>query len=269
MDCEDPPTPPAVAIKPVRYRNEHIVYDIGHTRGDYAENLNPMNNNIHTVAKTANAAGDTIYLPFYADHITSTRLPNPPPGALAFFYTDNLSGCRFFVDTIAASNDVIVYHANTTQHSAGTNAWADVQTGAAGTVLDAMHANAQTDGPYAGLVLTNVAALGMPRYFRAAGIEERRKGTGLQSRGATTPGAAAGRTKPEFSGGCFICGFFNAGRWEFLFQTFGDVGYTRPGYVRGVVTFDWVGVHKRRTEGAEVTAGYANFTVMERTQFYP
>jgi hypothetical protein len=119
-----------------------------------------MNNNIHTVAKTANAAGDTIYLPFYADHITSTRLPNPPPGALAFFYTDNLSGCRFFVDTIAASNDVIVYHANTTQHSAGTNAWADVQTGAAGTVLDAMHANAQTDGPYAGLVLTNVAALG-------------------------------------------------------------------------------------------------------------
>jgi hypothetical protein len=264
MNCQDPPVLPAVATKPVRYRTEHIVYDIADTRGDYDESLNALNTNIHSVRKAVNAGGDTIYLPFYANHITSTILPVPAPAGLTFFYTDNLSGCRFFVDTIAGQNDLIVYHANTTQHSVGANAWADVQTVPAGNLLDGMHANAQTDAPYAGMALTNAARLTMPRYFRNAGIEERRKGTGPQWRSATTTGAAAGRHKPEFLGGCFVCGFYTGAGWDFWFQTFGDYGYTRPGYVRGVLTFDWVGVHKRRTEGAEVTAGYANFNVVER-----
>ncbi len=61
------------------------------------------------------------------------------------------------------------------------------------------------------------------KIFQSSGHRGAAQGNGPAIARGDDPGAAAGRTKPEFSGGCFICGFFNAGRWEFLFQTFGDV----------------------------------------------
>jgi hypothetical protein len=265
--------PPAlgapVPTKPIIYRDEHIIYNFAHTGGDYAQAPNAMNIALHTVAHTRKAVGgDTIYLPFYGDTICSTRLTNPPPVGYNFFYTDNLSGCRFFIDSITGTNDLIVYHANTTANTAGPNAWADMQTAAAGNTLDTMRTNARGDGPYAALNLQDVGSIDLPTYFRAPGIEERRKGTGLQGRGAPVLGAAAGRNRPEFVGGCFVCGFFINGQWEFWFQTWGDFGYTRPGYFQGIATLDWVGVHKRRTQGQEQLASIGNFRVMEFRQFF-
>jgi len=265
-----PPAPNAVLpvpAPPIIYRGEHIIYDLAHTRGDYGEAQHAMNPAVRNVSHTPQAiGGDTIYLRFYQNKICSTRLSNPPPPGLNFFYTDNLSGCRFFIDSVSGTPDLIVYHANTTGNSAGPNAWADRQTGAAGNTLDAMRTNARLDGPYAALNLVPLGSIDMPTYFRAPGNEERRKGTGLQGRGAPVHGFP-GRTKPAFFGACFVCGFFNAGRWEFWFQTWGDVGYTRPGYFQGIATFDWVGVHKRRTEGQEHVAGFTSFRVLEHRQF--
>jgi hypothetical protein len=264
--------PPALGAPaptaPIIYRNEHIIYQMANVRGDYQDQVSPLGAILRNVKWNRNALGDSVYLPFYADHISSIQLPVPPPAGLTFFWTDNLSGCRFFVDTIGGSNDLIVYHANTTQNSAGPNAWADAQTNAAGNVLTTMRNNARGDGPYAGLVLTEAASLAMPTYFRLAGTEERRKGKGPQGRNAPASAHAA-RTRPQFSGGCYVCGFFNAGQWEFWYQTWGEVGYTRPGYIRGILTFDWVGVHKRRTEGAEKTAAYATMNVLEYSRFQP
>jgi hypothetical protein len=255
-----PPPPPQT--DPYLYRNEHIIYRIADARGTYADQVNPMQAAMRTVGWNKGAGGDSIYLPFYQNHITSIRLTGAPAG-VTFFWTDNLSGCRFFVDTIGGNaNDIIVYHANTIQHTAGANAWADVQTPAASNVLNNLHTNAGNDGAYAGLVLNNVVALEMHDYFMAPATEERRKGTGLQGRNQPSIGAGAGRTRPSFSGACFICGFYNGAQWNFFFQTWGEVGYSRPGYVRGLVTFDWVGVHKRRTEGANVNASYATMGVM-------
>ena len=251
---------------PVIYRGEHIIYQLADTHGNYNEQVNPMNGAMRTVAHAKNVGGDSIYLPFYADHISSIRLPVPAPAGVTFFWTDNLSGCRFFVDTIPGNNDLVVYHANTTHNSAGPDAWSDIQTAAAGTDLDNMRINARNDGPYAGLNLAHAASLDMPTYFRLPGMEERRKGTGIQSRGAPT--TSRNRTRPQFSGGCFVCGFFNAGNWEFWYQTWGDYGYTRPGYAKGLLTFDWVGVHKRRTEGGEKFASFANMTVLEHVRFH-
>ena len=63
--------------------------------------------------------GDSIYLPFFADGISSVRLSFPPPAGVDFFYAENLSGYKFFVDRVCITNEVAVYDANTTQHTMG------------------------------------------------------------------------------------------------------------------------------------------------------
>ncbi len=263
------PLPP----RPVIFRNEHIYYELRDTRGTYQEAVDPygMNGNMYRVTSPLHPAGDTIYLHFEQNHISSIRLSTPPPAGITFFYTDNLSGCRIFVDEDPATHDPVLYHANTLQHTAGPLGWANLQTPGARNVLRAMHLNASVDRPYAGLHLAARAELTVPDYYAAAALEEQRKQGLIQRRGSPAAGAG-GRTRPLFQGGCFVCGFFGVGGiegWQFWFQTWGDVGYTRPSYPLGVVTFDWIGVHKRRTQGAEHTAGYATMTVMDSRRFYP
>ena len=73
----------------------------------------PQNSGLELTTFTKDPAGDTIYLSYFTNEISSVRLPNPPPAGVTTFTTDNLSGCKVFVDTIAGSNDVIVYHAGT------------------------------------------------------------------------------------------------------------------------------------------------------------
>ncbi len=267
------PVLPAAGGHPTIYRNEHVVFNTNTERHQYLDQVNPANMNLFNIGPNPNAAGDMIYLPFRPNHITSVRLTVPPPAGAAFFCTANLTGCRFFVDAVPLpSHDIVVYHANTTQHTAGANAWSDVQTLNAGQLLDQMVVNARTDAPYAGLGLVQVASLDMPTYFLAAGQEERRKANqgllGLQGRGAPAAGAGPGRTRPYFAGCCFICAFYAALRWNFYYQAFGAIGYSRPSYVRGVLTFDWVGVHNRNTLGATQNVGYGDFAVLHHHNFF-
>lgn len=114
----------------------------------------------------------------------------------------------------------------------------------------------------------------MPRYFQSAGMEERRKndqgrrGTALDRAPQTFQGNTVNRTRPAFAGGCFVCGFPGAAGWEIYFQTWGSVQYARPGYAKGLFTFHWVGVHKRRTEGAEAGATVGDMRVYEAFRFF-
>jgi hypothetical protein len=267
------PVLPAAGGHPTIYRNEHVLFNTNTERHQYFDQVNAMNANVFGIGPNPNAAGDMIYLPFRANHITSVRLTVPPPAGVTFFCTANLTGCRFFIDAVPApSQDLVVYHANTTQHTAGANAWSDVQTPNAGQVLDQMVVNARADAPYAGLGLVQVAALDMHTYFLAAGQEERRKAHqgvfSVQGRGAPAAGAGAGRTRPYFAGCCFICAIYNGANWDFYYQAFGVIGYSRPGYVRGVLTFDWVGVHNRATLGATHNVGYGDFAVLDHQHFH-
>ena len=267
------PPPPPPPDTPTLYRADHTRYRVTNTRIAYIDQVNPGNANFRTIAGTRDLAnGDTIYLPFFSDHITSIRLPFPAPPGVSFFFTDNLSGCKIFVDEVTGTNDIVVYHANTKSHTAGPLQWADFQNPAAGTILDNYHTAAR--GDYAGVALNNVASAAMPRYFRSAGVEERRKDD--QGRRATSPdrapqtfqGNQVSRQRPLFAGGCFVCGFPGAARWEIYVQAWGSVKYERPSYAKGLFTFDWVAVHKRRTQGANVGTAIADMHVFESYQLY-
>ena len=64
------------------------------------------------------------------------------------FTTDNLSGCKFFVDRITGSNDLIVYHANARTLSPPANqgaAFPRLETPGATTHLNNLHTNAAND----------------------------------------------------------------------------------------------------------------------------
>jgi hypothetical protein len=272
----DPTVAPAPANTPTECRAEHVIYSPADCRITYAEAAHAMNPAMRTIAGAGPVGGgDTLYLPFFNDKISSIRLTWPPPGGVAFFFTDNLSGCKVFVDDVPGTNDIIVYHANTTNHSAGSLGYADFQPPNAGVVLDGLHTRAMNN-EYAALHLAPNTSVAMPRYFRAPADEERRKAQ--QSRGATafdaTPrvqpggGAAQARTRPMFMGGVTVLGLPGGGKWDLYFQTWGDVGYARPGYARLFFTGDWKGIHKRRTLGGEHRAAYANMRVMELFQFF-
>jgi len=256
---------------PTIHRAEHMAYGTAGSRATLDPVVHPMNPAMRTLRCTASAAGDTYFLPFRADHISSIRLPAAPPGGVDFFYTDNLSGCKIFVDTIAGSQDIMVYHANTTQHSIGPLAYADDQTALADTELNNLHTRAQADLGVLGFNLAGSAR--MLQYFHAAGWEERRKrdqGRTATAHDATpinTPAGAVSRVRPKFWGGCTVVGFRNGVKWDLYFQAWGEVAYARPGYARMLFTFDWVGVHKKRTQGEHI-ASYANFTVVDHQPFY-
>ena len=217
---------------------------------------NPMAATIQRISGNRDVAGDAYYLHFFNNKITSVRLPWPAPAGVQFFYTDNMSGCKFYVDRIGGSDqDIVVYHANTTQHgpAAGTNA--DVQDIAAVGVLDGLHNTAIAD--YAPAVPVNAASLQKSQYFGAAGREERRKQT-------------QGRTKVEFIGGCTIMGFPGAASWEFYYQTWGDVKYVRSTSIgKALFTGHWVYLHNRRVEGKIHEISYQAMKVVDWGKIWP
>lgn len=226
----------------------------------------PLNPNMQRVGGAAAVApaGDTIYLRFFANQITSVRLPVPPPAGINFFITDNMSACKFYIDTITGSNDLIVYHANTTAAPPPAGALANVQTGAANLALDALHTAAQAN--YPGLVLTNVRQFSKPQYYQAASLEQTRK----QAQGRRSPTVPA--LPPEFVGASTIVGYPMGGSWAFVYQTWGSCSYERPtgfGYVlKSALTFHWNYLRKRIVEGTTRQAGYGNMRVLESAQFH-
>ncbi|MSP26933.1 MAG: hypothetical protein EXR80_00365 [Methylococcales bacterium] len=125
-----------VPIVVTRYRNEHIIYPMNLVRNDLNITLPSPHNARYRLVGAGNAGGDVIYLKYFDEMITSVRLPCPATPGVDLFVTETLTGCKFFVDTIANSNDLMVYHANTHQFSAGAVADCDAQTAGADNVLD-------------------------------------------------------------------------------------------------------------------------------------
>lgn len=248
------PVPVAVPpyAGPVKHRGIHTVYPTDSARFNQTIDPPVVGDARAAIKGTRNNLGNAIFLKYFDNEITSVRLPFPAPAGVTLFVTDNLSGCKFYVDSIAGSNDVIVYHANTHQHTAGPASDADFQQPAANGVLDAMHTAGQ--GDYAGLVLNNVAECALPRYFNEAGDLERAK-------------RARGRTGPKFMGGCTIVGFPGAAEWEFYYQTWGDMNYSRPSGVmtvaKSLVTFHWNHLRKLAFEGANHRASFATMRVVD------
>jgi hypothetical protein len=245
----------------VKHRGIHTIYPLATGRINLALTAPTHQNALTSVAGVQNNAGNSVYLKYFDEEITSIRVPCPAPGGMTLFFTDNLSGCKFYVDTINGSNDLIVYHANTHQHTAGGLADADVQLPAAAAVLDALHTAAQAD--YAPLVLNNVASCNMPTYFASGGQEERRKAQ--QGRLSSLPGGGG----PKFMGLCSIFGFPVGATWQFWFQTCGDVNYKRPiGKATAFFTGHWNTLHKLNTEGKTHAASYATMTIFDHRRIY-
>ena len=262
----------------VTYRGEHEVLtptppNLPDTAARIDCTWTPDVNNpkLRTLVAAANAGGNTYYLPYDNNMISSLRLPSPPPAGVALFLTANMSGCKFFVDTIAGSADLMVYHANARDTGAAPpHAAVNFQSPAAANELDRLHAAAQADyanAPY-NLVLNNVASLAKPQYYAVGALAEQRKAA---SRQMTYMGAAH---NPEFWGGCSVFGFYNAG-WQFYYQTWGAVEYDRPqiagtsAILKKIVTFHWNYLYKLSTQGTHhgVDARYAE--VVDQRRFYP
>jgi hypothetical protein len=211
-------------------------------------------------------------LPYDNDKITSLRLPSPPPAGVNLFFTANMSGCKFYIDTINASADLMVYHANARATSpAPPHSPVDFQAVAADTELDRLHTAAVADYtalPY-NLGLVNVRTLAKPQYYGNGAAAEQRKAA---TRTMTMPGLAA--LNPEFWGGCSIFGFYNAG-WRFYYQTWGGVEYDRPDIqgkkatAKAVVTFHWNQLHKLSTQGTGHGVDIRYAKVVDRQRFYP
>jgi hypothetical protein len=263
---------PALPTVATKFRNEHVLYPTdsgrvtltltGATAHDARTFLsgNPLDPN-----------GDTIFLHFFAGEMTSIRLPCPAPAGLTLFVTDSLTGCKFFVDEEARRNaaggyDLIVYHANTTAHSAGPLADCDVQTVAAANLLDQMHADAVADYARFGVVLNPRAECAKPTYFGQGGHAERHKrNQGRQAGPLAAPGAGA-----SFMGECTIVGFPSGNTWEFWYQTYGTVSYTRPnvGTAQALKNLHLNYLIKRSKEGLTHGASYDKFRVVDYARIY-
>jgi hypothetical protein len=124
---------------------QHILYDPALIRGKATVGAH-QKGMLTISAFTVDATGETLYLPWKEDHITSTVLPNPAPHGVHQFITAGLSGCKFFVDTITGSTNLLVYHANAKLHPAPLGAPMNTQPAAAINYLDVtLHTAAQAD----------------------------------------------------------------------------------------------------------------------------
>ena len=137
------PTPPALPSTA-----QHRINDVW--------TPHPNNTKVKVLAAAANPAGHTYYLPYDNNMISSLRLPDPPPPGVNLFFTANMSGCKFYVDTIAGSADLMVYHANARDTAAAPDhSPVNFQDPLADAELNRLHTAAQADyaaAPY-GLVL--------------------------------------------------------------------------------------------------------------------
>ncbi|HEY1903953.1 MAG TPA: hypothetical protein VGG56_16080 [Terracidiphilus sp.] len=249
------------------------------------------NANVMIFTGAVNAGGTAYYLPYDTDKITSLRLPDPPPPGVDFFLTANMSGCKFFIDTINLSADLMVYHANARSTSpAPAHSPANFQNPLALAELNRLHAAAQNDytlPPY-NLVLNNVAHLAKLAYYGRGALAEQRKANA--HRRPWVPASTPGRTlsvpgpahpvtglptnvnvAPEFWGGCSVFGFYNAG-WHFYYQTWGGVEYDRPTgagpVAKALFTGHWNYLGKLTTEGGHRGVSNLYNKVVDHAQFH-
>jgi hypothetical protein len=266
------PLPPLPVVV-TRYRQLHTIYPTNLVRNTLTINQPTPGNPAfkipadarYKLTGTSSVNGDVIYLKYFDDEITSVRLPCPAPAGVQLFVTDTLTGCKFFVDTITGSADLMVYHANTHAHSAGANADCDAQTALAMTQLDLLHTDAVADYAVHGVVLNNVATCIKSTYYGAGGQAER---------GKRAPGYGQGPTfkagQAVFSGGCTIVGFPHVNSWRFYYQTYGSLDYSRPDVPVGqaILNFRWNYARKKLMHGLEHAAGTEEVKVFDWSRIY-
>jgi hypothetical protein len=202
-----------------KLRGEHSLFDGNSVRVKL--NIVPTGD-FQMINVASDPNGDTIYLPYFVDEISSVRLPFPAPAGVVRFLTDGLSGCRIYVDEIDGSQDIIAYHANARMYSppgnlSGTQPAFEPTN--AGNHMDGLHARAQGDyraAPY-NLNVQDSADLNKTEYNKNPAAEVLRKN-------------GQGRNNVEFLGGTVVVGFYSAVGWEFYYQTFGGLDYDRPWY---------------------------------------
>lgn len=249
--------PPALPLVTTGYRNLHTLYPTDDVRNTLT--ITPPTNHDarHTLLGAANPGGDVIYLKYFDDKISSVRLPCPAPANVELFVTDTLTGCKFFVDSVAGSTDLIAYHANTHAHSAGPAADCDLQTPAASGVLDQLHADAVNDYARHGVVLANAADCAKVVYYANGGQAERRKRAQGRGEGKTFKAGQA-----IFAGGCTIVGIPTGASWAFYYQLYGTVDYRRPGIVsaKDLLRFNYL--RKRIRHGRDHAATFDKFEVV-------
>jgi hypothetical protein len=231
------------------YKTDHFKYTYTKSRC----NINVQDNlDYKFLEGERNEGGDAVYLPWEQNHITSIRLEAPLPSGIGaqFFYTANLHGCKFYVDTIKRSNDVVVYHANAIREDpGGRGRLPNDQLPACANKLDELHRLAQRD--YGNIIQKTIIAFGKPHYFKDANpLLELKKVRKLP--------VGVRKRHVDWSGKCFICGYPAGGKWKFYYQTFGEITYERPSgagnVLLGVLTGHWKYLHKLRTEGKTGTA---------------
>lgn len=243
--------PYAIQKLPTTMRNEHRMYATTDCRCTIT--LPQDTNGRRQIRGTKTVGGNAICLPYDNDHISSVRLPwDPRLLGIDFFYTANMSGCKFFVDSITGSRDVIVYHANSNPPGTGQNALPNYQDAAVTTALDTLHTNAQRD--YATLTLVNRTSLAKPQYNQEAANLVMQKRARVDARQQEFRMDIKER-EVNFTGGTTIVGYPGTMGWEFYYQTWGYITYTRPSGIlnvlTGVFTFHWNYLHKLRTRGTK------------------
>ncbi len=249
---------PVVPAVVTRNRNLHTLYPTTLARNTLTIAAATPADARNRLSGVAAAGGDTIYLKYFDDEISSVRLPCPAPPGVTLFVTDTLTGCKFFVDTIAGSTDLMVYHANTHAHAAGMGADCDVQTVGATGILDQLHTDAVADYAVHGIVLNNLSTCDKPTYYGAGGIAERNKRNQGRTQGPTF---AAGQA--VFAGGCTIVGIPTGATWRFYYQTYGTLDYTRPDIplAEALIKFKWNYAQKKIRKGLQHGAGYDSMKV--------
>ncbi len=205
--------------KVVRTVGNHLMYDALGTRGTVTWSGMPKGISGVTYALDA-TNGDMLWLPYRENWICSMVLPAVPPAGVIGFATASLSGCKFYVDRVNGSNDLVVSHANAKLHPAPAGSAANYQPPAAIAHLDGLHNQLILDyqgntPPLAAITPVPHSSVDKARYYKAALMEKKRH-EGL------------GHLNVEFEGGVAVCGFYAAGTgWRVFWQVWGDCSYEK------------------------------------------
>jgi hypothetical protein len=172
-------------------------------------------------------AKNSLFLPFEANMISYALLPAAAGSDIDFFYTAPLSGCSVFIDRIPATGDLVVYHAN----RLALTVRADPAAYLAATPLAGQYPEArdQMRADHTALQAlipggpVPVAQLERAAYLAPVETEKNRK-------------LAQGRTEITAVSGTHVMGFRIGGAWQFWWQTWARLSYTRPALAPKAVT---------------------------------
>lgn len=159
---------------------------------------------------------NAVYLPFLANN-NSSAVIDTTDQSISHFFTDGLSGCSIFIDTLP--NQIIVHHANFAAQSPTaeeTKANPAYERPSAVAIMQGLH-DTSVDNAYNGATA------------RASLFKSQYNATG---RGFVQRQRALGRSDADFWGGTNVIGFRVGAGWQFWYQTFAS---TTTGGTRDII----------------------------------